>query len=80
MMDQHQLTLTDADKEYLKATFVQQTKCTETHDRIDKELATQNKESALTAQRVGMHCWLTAAETTAVISAVVAAIIKAIVA
>lgn len=78
MIDQRQITLTEADKEYLKTHFVQITKCNETHDQIDKELAEQSKDSALTAQRVGMLCWLTAAETTALISAVIAAIFKAI--
>ena len=76
--DQNKLTLTELDKEYLRANFVQLSKCNETHDQIDKELANQNKDYALTAQRVGMLCWLTAAETTAIISAVVAAIVKAI--
>jgi hypothetical protein len=76
--EQKQLTLTEADKEYLNANFVRCTKCNETHDKIDKELAAQSKDSALTAQRVGMLCWLTAAETTAIISAVVAAIVRAI--
>lgn len=76
--DQNKLTLTELDKEYLRANFVQLSKCSETHDQIDKELANQSKDSALTAQRVGMLCWLTAAETTAIISAVVAAIVKAI--
>lgn len=76
--DQNKLTLTELDKEYLKTNFVQLSKCNETHDQIDKELANQSKDSALTAQRVGMLCWLTAAETTAIISAVVAAIVKAI--
>jgi hypothetical protein len=72
------LTLTDLDKEYLRANFVQLSKCNETHDKIDKELANQSKDSALTAQRVGMLCWLTAAETTAIIGAVIAAIFKSI--
>jgi hypothetical protein len=76
--DQNHLTLTELDKEYLKANFVQCSKCIETHDQIDKELANQSKDSALTAQRVGMLCWLTAAETTAIITAVVAAIVRAI--
>ena len=76
--DQNKLTLTELDKEYLKTNFVQLSKCNETHDQIDKELANQSKDSALTAQRVGMLCWLTAAETTAIISAVVVAIVKAI--
>lgn len=76
--DQNKLTLTELDKEYLRTNFVQLSKCNETHDQIDKELANQSKDSALTAQRVGMLCWLTAAETTAIISAVVAAIVKAI--
>lgn len=76
--DQNRLTLTELDMEYLRANFVQLSKCAETHDQLDKELANQSKDSALTAQRVGMLCWLTAAETTAIISAIVAAIIKAI--
>lgn len=76
--NQNQFTLTDLDKEYLKSNFVQLSKCNETHDQVDKELANQSKDSALTAQRVGMLCWLTAAETTAIISAIVAAIVKAI--
>lgn len=78
MSEQNQLTLTDLDKEYLRANFVQLSKCNETHDKIDKELANQSKDSALTAQRVGMLCWLTAAETTAIIGAVIAAIFKSI--
>lgn len=78
MSEQNQLTLTDLDKEYLRANFVQLSKCNETHDKIDKELANQSKDSALTAQRVGMLCWLTAAETTAIIGAVIAAIFRAI--
>lgn len=78
MTDQRQITLTDADKEYLKTHFVQITKCDDTHDRIDKELSKQRTDTALTAQRVGMLCWLTAAETTAIISAIVAAIFKII--
>jgi hypothetical protein len=78
MTDQTQITLTEADKDYLATHFVQITTCNETHDRVDKELADQSKDSALTAQRVGMLCWLTAAETTALITAVVAAIFKAI--
>ena len=78
MSEQNQLTLTDLDKEYLRANFVQLSKCNETHDKIDKELANQSKDSALTAQRVGMLCWLTAAETTAIIGAVIATIFKSI--
>lgn len=78
MSEQNQLTLTELDKEYLRANFVQLSKCNETHDKIDKELANQSKDSALTAQRVGMLCWLTAAETTAIIGAVIAAIFKSI--
>lgn len=78
MPEQNQLTLTDTDKEYLKANFVQLSKCNETHDKIDRALADQRQDSALTAQRVGMLCWLTAAETTALIGAVIAAIFKVI--
>lgn len=78
MSEQNQLTLTDLDKEYLRANFVQLSKCNETHDKLDKEFADQRQNSALTAQRVGMLCWLTAAETTAIIGAVIAAIFKVI--
>lgn len=77
-MDQDQMTLTAADKEYLYATFVQQNNCIDRHEALDNIISGIKTNEALTAQRVGLLCWLTGAEVTAIIGALVTAFFKLI--